>query len=48
MKNKAYKKLWLNDKIEKKFYKSNKDEIRNSKNKDWNWKIINKEDICAL
>ena len=36
-------------KLEKKnFYKKNKDEIRNSNNKDWNWKTTNKEDNCAL
>ena len=29
------------------FYKRNKNEIRNSKNEDWNWKTINKEDNCV-
>ena len=36
-------------KIEKKnLYKRNKNEIRNQKNDDWNWKIKNKKDNHAL
>jgi len=30
------------------FYKRNKDKIKNSKNKDWNWKTIIKEDNYIL
>jgi hypothetical protein len=50
MKNKTYKKLWLKDKIEKKqnFYKRNKNEMRNSKNENWNWITTNEEDNCTL
>ena len=38
---------WQNWKKKQNFYKRNKDEIRNSKNEDWNWKTINKEDNCV-
>jgi hypothetical protein len=39
---------WMT-KLKKKqnFYKRNKNEIRNSKNEDWNRKTINKEDNCV-